>query len=109
MLTKLNMLSTEVLQEMTKSIGVILGARLDTRIQPGRIATFNNRGIETSVRIEKINQKTASCTEISPKSGARWKVGLTSLKVEPIERLNPLAISKPTAAYKPASVSEDSW
>ena len=109
MLTKLNMLSTEVLQEMTKSIGVILGARLDTRIQPGRIATFNNRGIETSVRIEKINQKTASCTEISPKSGERWKVSLTSLKVEPTERLNPLPLSKLTIAYKPASTSEDSW
>ena len=33
MLDKLNMLSTEVLQNMTKSIGVILGARLDTRVQ----------------------------------------------------------------------------
>jgi hypothetical protein len=86
----LNMLakvSTENLQAMQAHIGAILGARLDTRIVAGRIADFTGSdGVIHTVRIDKTNQKTASCTEIDPIAGKKWRIYMNGLRVKPIER-----------------------
>lgn len=110
LLEKLNLLDTDKLLGIQEHIESVLALRLDIRPAPGRIATFEYGGVSREVRIVRVNQKTATCVEISPKAGHKWRVGLNFLKVNPIERnaKAAIAIAKP-ASYKPATVEAESW
>jgi hypothetical protein len=111
-LTKLNAFSTDTLQKMQKGIADLLESRLDTDIRHGRIVTFEHpAGVIHTARIERINQKTVGCVEISPTAGRKWRVGRTGLKVVPEVRKNPKMPEslKPKVEHTPASCDEDFW
>lgn len=112
-LTMLDKLSTAGLLEMQARIAEIMTARMDTRLRPGREATFVGRDMTThTVRVDKINRTTASCTELGAHEGKKWKVSCAMLKVKPIERATALPVAKlvvPVVPHKPTSVAGDSW
>lgn len=108
-LSKLNGLSTETLGKMKAHIETVMAARLDTRPILGRNATFISNGELITVKLEKRNQKTMSCVEISPKAGRKWRVGHDLLKVVPVERAVAIPIAAPVAPHKPASVAAEIW
>jgi hypothetical protein len=108
-LSKLNSLGTETLNKMKAHIETLLAARLDTRPAVGRTATFDYDGISYTVRIKKVNSKTCNVEEISPVSGRRQRVGMSLLKVVPVERATPKMVATPIAPHKPASVAGDAW
>ena len=108
-LSKLNGLSTDTLNGMKSHIETILAARFDTRMAPGRIATYEYNGVMHTTRIESVNSKTCTCVEISPVAGRKVRVGITMLKVSPIERKTQMDIKATPTKHKPVSVVGDSW
>lgn len=113
-LTMLDKLSTAGLLEMQARIAEIMTARMDTRLQAGREATFIGRDMLThTVRVDKINRTTAHCTELGGgHDGKKWRVGCSMLKVKPVERATALQVAKlaaPVVPYRPASAAGDSW
>jgi len=108
--TKLNHLETATLQEIQAHIETVMKGRLDTNVRPGRSGHFVDRyGMKHSVRIDKINRTTANCTETTPDSGKKWRIGLMSLKVDPIERKVQMVPMMPVVPHRPKSVSESAW
>lgn len=107
--SKFNALSTDTLRQLQEHIQGVLKTRLDTRPLPGRVATFKDRvGNEHVVTIDRVNRTTCSCIEITPVRGHRWKVGMSLLQVQGIERQTPLKSSVPHAPHRPASIG-DAW
>lgn len=108
--TKLNHLETDTLQQIQAHIETVMKGRLDTSIRPGRSGHFVDRyGFKHSVRIDKINRTTANCTEIAPDSGKKWRIGITGLKVDPVERKVPMVPKMPVMPHRPKSVIESAW
>jgi hypothetical protein len=108
---KLNLLGTETLISIKDFIDQILAARLDTRLMPGREASFDHGGTHYVVRIDKINSKTCNCTEISPVAGHKVRVGISMLKVNPTERKAVAPVKAPAVIvpHKPVSAGGDAW
>lgn len=108
-LSMLDRLSTDTLKAMQTRIGELLNGRLDTRVIPGRRATFADKtGLVRTVRIDKLNRATASCIEIEPESGKKWRVGYNLLTVEPVARKVPIAPPAIKTAA-PATRADDAW
>lgn len=109
-LDMMNGLSTDALKQIQTQVGILLEARLDTQVLPGRIATYEYQGNTYKVRIEKVNQKSANTVEISPMAGRKVRVGLNMLKVEPVVRANPAAVPARVKESVPStSLGQDIW
>jgi hypothetical protein len=112
-LSKFALLSTDALKKIKAEVDKLLDQRLDTRVMRGRYATFrDNEGGVRRVHIDKINQKTASCSETGDSlvPGHKWKVGLGLLNVEPVERLiAPVKPTRPVAPHRPATQTGEVW
>ena len=108
-LAVLDKVSTDGLKSIMARCEELLKARLDTTPRPGRMAKFfaTNRHEEVTVRIERINRTTASCTEVAPVAGNRWRVHLHMLKVDPVERARPMPV-RSAIPHRPAS-TDDAW
>jgi hypothetical protein len=91
-LAKLNQLSTETLRQLNSNIVVVLRHRqaqtqitAGSKLRVGGKATFTDRsGRQITVIVEKINVKTANCTQVDADSGrriesAKWRVAPTLL------------------------------
>lgn len=104
-LSMLDGMKTESLQAIQEHITKLMAARFDTSIRRGRTATFmdSRGGITRTIRIDQVNRITVSATEISPEAGKRWKVGLQSVKVVPIERGMAHVVAKPAGPHVPTS------
>ena len=109
-LSMLEKVSTDGLRKMQAQIDVIMKSRLDTSMRPGREATFldSRKGIVRTIRIIQVNRVSVSATEISPDAGRKWRVGINSVKVNPVERALAHAIPKAVVPHKPVSVGA-SW
>lgn len=114
--SRLNELSTDTLMTLQAAVAAVLATRLDTTLRCGRIGTFEHPiGVKRRLMITKVNQKTVSGEEThdSHNPGGKWKVGFSSLKIEPITRKQPLA-PPPSVALSPhkpatASVAHEVW
>ena len=109
--SKLETLETKSLKTIMHSIETILDARLDTRPRVGKNVTFDARGRSFGGVITKVNRTTANVKVTSPPdaAGMNWRVGLTILNVEGVERA--VVRSKPvTPSVSPAvTYGEDAW
>jgi hypothetical protein len=95
-LSKLNALSTETLRDMNTHIVSVLRYRQSqkqmeagSRLRIGGKAWFVNRnGRKVMVVVDKINVKTANCTEIGPDGNqletAKWRVAPSLLTPEAV-------------------------
>lgn len=95
-LSKLNALSTPTLREMNHHIVSLLRHRAaekqieaGAKLRVGGWATFVNRaGRKVTVVVEKINVKSANCTEIGPDGNrletAKWRIAPSLLTPESI-------------------------
>jgi hypothetical protein len=95
-LSKLNALSTDTLRDMNNHIVSLLRHRqaqkqmeAGSRLRIGGNATFVNRaGRKVTVVVDKINVKSANCTEIGPDGKrletAKWRVAPSLLTPEPV-------------------------
>ncbi len=95
-LSKLDALSTQTLRDMNRHIVSVLRLRqahsqveAGSRLRINGKATFVNRnGRTVHVIVDKINVKTANCTEIGPDGKrletAKWRVAPSLLTPEPV-------------------------
>lgn len=111
-LTKLEALSTDALCAMRDKCAEILRSRSVTALRRGAKGWFlASSGEKVFVRIDRINQKTLSCTKLNadtlaPMEGHRWKV---SPQMVTIIGTRPAAKPVATPAYVPQSVGVDQW
>lgn len=105
--SKLTALPTDVLVKLRDTVDAVIASRMDTRLQVGRLATFEYSGTTREVRIDKVNTKTVSCRETSAsiEPGKLWRVSIPVVKVIPMERETPLPIKVDTP-HKPASYED---
>lgn len=108
-LSKLHTLSTEALQTLKNGVENILNSRLDTTLRHGREVTFEAQGVMRTARVERINHKTVTVTELSPDSGKKWRVSKNLLSVKPEIRKEPLPTIPLKVPHKPANYKGDIW
>ena len=108
---KLETLETKSLKAIMHSIETILATRLDFRPRVGRNVTFEAKGQTFGGIILKVNRTTANVRVTSPTeaSGREWRVGLSLMNVEGVEKtvVRPKSV---TPSVSPAvTYGEDAW